>query len=170
MDPVVAILIFQFFLRSTRTPVQTLAKQKSGVVCAMQQQDHHDAGIDQLQQQPAQGGTSRHVAVEIDHIRTDIIITEYANRIFILITQRSKMGSLVSASKDGGQGSSATYTVEVLMGSRQDPIPEIYARQIIAVVSQVTEKPLLLSLALKHKEPPVSMLKSLVTILKLNLL
>jgi len=47
-------------------------------------------------------------AVKVDGIHTDIVITPYTNRVFIVITQTGTMGTLVNSSSEKNFSSLST--------------------------------------------------------------
>jgi|JI10StandDraft_1071094.scaffolds.fasta_scaffold786842_1 hypothetical protein len=111
---------------------------------------------------------SRQIAVTIDGIHTDVVLSEFVDVVHVLVTQRQKVGHLFECSSDGGvsgEDGSETFSVDCLLGSRET-VEEVYARQIVAALP--TEKKLLIALALQQKEPPLSMLHGLLAVLKAN--
>ena len=62
-----------------------------------------------------------------------------------------KLGTLISAWTESSEMdcNNKIYRMETLLGRRDDPLLNIYARQIIEQISKTSDKPLLLSVALK---------------------
>lgn len=91
--------------------------------------------------------------VEIDGIPTTFLIEPFADRIFIIVTQLNKLGTILSASVDVTLAGAESYSVQVLMGKRDIVETEFCARNIMSHIrSTGSNKPLLLSLALtNHK-------------------
>jgi proteasome assembly chaperone 3 len=89
--------------------------------------------------------------VEIDGIRTEILCTAFLDRVFVLITQINKVGTVISAWADPKSDGGYLFHTEVLLGRRDDPLLTIYARQIIEKLRLCTEKPLLLGISLKEE-------------------
>mmetsp|Transcript_18747 Transcript_18747/g.24755 ORF Transcript_18747/g.24755 Transcript_18747/m.24755 type:complete len:141 (+) Transcript_18747:77-499(+) len=89
-------------------------------------------------------------AAIIKGIHTDFVITVYDDKIFILVTQLQKIGTLISVeSERSALGGSNGYSTSVLLGRRDDPLLLIYARQVMEQVCAGVGKPLLLGIALK---------------------
>eukprot|EP00002_Diphylleia_rotans_P039475 TRINITY_DN9160_c0_g1_i1.p1 TRINITY_DN9160_c0_g1~~TRINITY_DN9160_c0_g1_i1.p1 ORF type:complete len:140 (-),score=31.99 TRINITY_DN9160_c0_g1_i1:172-591(-) len=88
-------------------------------------------------------------SVEIDSTPTFILLEKFANRVFLLITQTGKPGTLIHAKKDeGSPQEDPTYTVRTMLGERDRPVLEIYARHFVQQMN--TDLPLTLSIALKR--------------------
>jgi proteasome assembly chaperone 3 len=87
---------------------------------------------------------------------TDFIINVYADRVFIIITQTGKPGTLVHVSRDQGAGGAGgkTMTTRVLIGKRDDYVL-VYAKKIGEMVASRTSKPLLLALCVLSDSPDV---------------
>eukprot|EP00128_Syssomonas_multiformis_P015220 Colp12_sorted_trinity150504_noHs@30006 len=84
----------------------------------------------------------------INGVDTEFVLNAFQDRIFILVTQCNKMGTLLSAAKDMNMevGSEPTYTIRVLLGKRDDSFIEVFARQIVEAMTKAEcNKPLLLS-------------------------
>lgn len=124
---------------------------------------------------------SRQIAVLIDGIHTDIIITVFEGNILLIITQREKIGHWFEAYCDGGDGEGITYTVNILLGSRDDTVPQVYARQIVAMLTSPGGgvvglvgvvgggvRKLIIGLGFREKCPPPSTLTGLLSVLKVN--
>jgi len=73
----------------------------------------------------------------------------YSDRVFVIISQIEKFGTIMKAWAEPKSEGGSIYQVSTLMGKRDDPLLQIYARQIIERLSTVTDKPLLLSISLK---------------------
>lgn len=84
-------------------------------------------------------------------IVTNIVVTEFCDGHFVMITQNKKVGTLMTAWAEENIGSSGGYTYETrtLMGKRDDPVLCVYARRIMeSIVSSGSEKPLLLAICI----------------------
>eukprot|EP00467_Chlorarachnion_reptans_P026323 CAMPEP_0114526792 /NCGR_PEP_ID=MMETSP0109-20121206/23235_1 /TAXON_ID=29199 /ORGANISM="Chlorarachnion reptans, Strain CCCM449" /LENGTH=140 /DNA_ID=CAMNT_0001708641 /DNA_START=62 /DNA_END=484 /DNA_ORIENTATION=+ len=92
------------------------------------------------------------VLVEVEGKATDVILTRYTNRIFILATQNGKCGTLINAQRDskamGRTESEPTYSIKILLGKREDVFGELLARALIEKIGR-TGKSLLLGLNIK---------------------
>lgn len=59
-----------------------------------------------------------------------VAVLNYVDRIFVVVSELDTFGTIVSARKDVVLGGGTTYDTSVLLGKRDDPIPEIVARQL----------------------------------------
>jgi proteasome assembly chaperone 3 len=82
------------------------------------------------------------------NVRTDIICTSYSDRHFIIISQIKKFGTLISAWSDEKSDGGRIYDMKVVLGRRDDPLLNVYARQLIERISAISTKPLLLAISL----------------------
>mmetsp|Transcript_96099 Transcript_96099/g.310296 ORF Transcript_96099/g.310296 Transcript_96099/m.310296 type:complete len:142 (+) Transcript_96099:41-466(+) len=93
-------------------------------------------------------------AQSISGVATDFVITDFGTELFIVITQSCKIGSLIQASaselKEGENGSSRVYEVQVLFGDRRAEHYRAYARALIELVASRSSKSVLLGIALKE--------------------
>mmetsp|Transcript_4201 Transcript_4201/g.10809 ORF Transcript_4201/g.10809 Transcript_4201/m.10809 type:complete len:132 (-) Transcript_4201:247-642(-) len=64
----------------------------------------------------------------IDGSPTDFIIVEFQSEIMVVVTQIGKLGTLVQARQNGH---TQTFSTQVLLGKRSDPLLEICGRQLI---------------------------------------
>ncbi|XP_046750296.1 proteasome assembly chaperone 3-like [Diprion similis] len=83
--------------------------------------------------------------VVISGVHTDIVIKNYRNRMFLIITQFEKFGSILTVTKEEA-AKSAVYTVKTILGKDDDQI-HVAVRYIAEQID--TEKPLLISICLK---------------------
>lgn len=101
---------------------------------------------------------SRQTAWILNGIRTEVVVIPYVDRTFIIVTQLKKVGNLVLATSDAaggrgggggamGAGKGRRYSVQVLLGKRDDPLLSLYARQLLEQMK--SEKPLLLAVCLQ---------------------
>eukprot|EP01111_Echinosteliopsis_oligospora_P003667 TRINITY_DN15760_c0_g1_i1.p1 TRINITY_DN15760_c0_g1~~TRINITY_DN15760_c0_g1_i1.p1 ORF type:complete len:150 (+),score=16.58 TRINITY_DN15760_c0_g1_i1:18-467(+) len=100
---------------------------------------------------------TQHVALKVNDVHTEFIITPFSDHLFIAITQTEKLGTLFQAYKTSGEMTASgepNYSVTTLLGKRDDDILNIYARQIIELVGEKTSKPLILALALQDSSKP----------------
>ncbi len=81
-------------------------------------------------------------------IDDSFVNAEYSDRVFVVITQINKFGTMLSAWAEAKSDGGKLYQVSTLMGKRDDPLLNIYARQIIERMAVSTDKPLLLSISL----------------------
>jgi proteasome assembly chaperone 3 len=79
---------------------------------------------------------------------TDIICTTYNDRHFVVISQMKKFGTLINAWAETKADGGKSFDMVTLLGRRDDPLLNVYARQLIEKISLVSDKPLLLAVAL----------------------
>ncbi len=89
--------------------------------------------------------------VEIDGISTEIICSTFSDYYLVVVTQIGKFGTIIRAESvekaDGGY----IFSINTLLGKRDDPLLTIYARQIIERISVHTRKPLVMAISLKEE-------------------
>lgn len=81
-------------------------------------------------------------------IHTDIICTTYEDRHFVVISQMKKFGTLINAWAEKKADGGKTFEMVTVLGRRDDPLLNVYARQLIEKISLVSDKPLMLAIAL----------------------
>eukprot|EP01117_Protostelium_nocturnum_P019390 TRINITY_DN8398_c2_g1_i1.p1 TRINITY_DN8398_c2_g1~~TRINITY_DN8398_c2_g1_i1.p1 ORF type:complete len:143 (-),score=27.07 TRINITY_DN8398_c2_g1_i1:42-470(-) len=90
------------------------------------------------------------ISANIDGTRTEIVLQQYHNRLFIIVTQTGKLGTLISATCDEEN----TFNIQTLLGKRDDNTLNLYARQLTQVLwAGGNHRPLLLALSLKDDSP-----------------
>lgn len=94
---------------------------------------------------------TKQIAVELNSHRTELVCTQFQDRVFFIVTQYNKIGTLVKVTQDRisdetGTGTSM-YSTDVLMG-KDEPLTHVIARNLITELSSL-HKPILLSVALK---------------------
>uniref|UniRef100_A0A6B2LSG0 Uncharacterized protein n=1 Tax=Arcella intermedia TaxID=1963864 RepID=A0A6B2LSG0_9EUKA len=102
----------------------------------------------------------------IEGTKTDFILCSYSNRLFFVITQLEKLGTLMEASSDLSAEGETTYSVRTLLGKRE-PTSEVYARELISLTYPLAPKPLLLALSLKATSPTI--FKTIIAQIKQNI-
>lgn len=87
----------------------------------------------------------------LNGVPTTVIASLYADRIMFVVTQLGTLGTIVAAQKETVLGGGTTFSTDTLLGARDDPVPELCARQLVERLSQSNcDLPLLLCLALKR--------------------
>jgi len=80
------------------------------------------------------------------------ITSLYANRVVFMITQLETFGTVVQAQKETVLGGGTTFSTTTLLGLRDDPLPELCARQLIERLdAQGCDLPVLLFIGLNRK-------------------
>ena len=97
------------------------------------------------------------------------MVQVFSDRVFILVTQMTKMGNLLYASQEENATGGKNFSVNFLMGRRDDPLLTIYARQLVEQISRARDMPLLLAITLKEEGRDSGTFQEVVsTILKLR--
>ena len=90
-------------------------------------------------------------SIHLADVPTTVITSLYADRIMFIVTQLGTLGTIVAAQKDTVLGGGTTFSSDTLLGARNDPIPELCARQLVERLSQAgCDLPVLLCLGLKR--------------------
>ncbi|OBZ91606.1 Proteasome assembly chaperone 3 [Choanephora cucurbitarum] len=103
---------------------------------------------------------NKQTAIEIDGVHTEILLTSFADKIFIVITQYGKIGSLIQTTFDiaphlASNPSSAPASCQFLMGESSGEQSELYVLystsilQAIGAMNPHEKRPLLLGIALR---------------------
>ncbi|XP_045031525.1 proteasome assembly chaperone 3-like [Daphnia magna] len=91
--------------------------------------------------------------IEINGKATEVVISKFSDKLFIILTQYGKVGNLVEVRRDVAQKedpSSAVYGVRVLLG-RDDEEIHVAARFLVNFIS--TPHSILFALSLKDYQP-----------------
>lgn len=84
-------------------------------------------------------------------VETSVFISAYADRIMFIVTQVGTLGTMVQAQKETVLGGGTTFSTATLLGTRDDPVPELCARQLVEKLSQAgCDLPILLCLGLQR--------------------
>ena len=87
--------------------------------------------------------------VNASGVRSEIICSSYDDYHFVNISQMDKMGTVVRARATKVEGlGEMRYEMTTLLGKRDDPLLDVYARQIIEKIAVHSHKPLILGIAL----------------------
>ena len=70
-------------------------------------------------------------SIDVASVKTDIIVTEYSDKYFIVVTQIDKFGTFVSAWAEQKTNGEYAYHTQVLLGVRDDVLYETLARHIM---------------------------------------
>lgn len=85
---------------------------------------------------------------EIGGVPTYFCVCAYSDRVLVMISQTGSLGSIAVGEREEVLGGGATYHVHTVLGRRDDPTPELAARQLCATLSDSgCSLPLLLCLA-----------------------
>lgn len=98
--------------------------------------------------------------VIINEIHTDIVVKNYRNRIFLVITQFKKFGSIITVTREEA-AKTDVYTIKTILG-KDDDETHVAARYIAEQTG--IQKPLLVSICLK--DYGVDTLKCIVAAIK----
>lgn len=89
------------------------------------------------------------VAAKINGVHTDVVINDYSNRYFIILSQYKKLGSFISVYKESQKtcfGRDEIYQVRTIQG-REDPDWELASRFLTEQIN--IDKPVLYAICLK---------------------
>ncbi|XP_051140582.1 uncharacterized protein LOC127258003 [Andrographis paniculata] len=88
--------------------------------------------------------------LDIKGNKTDIFISGYEDHFLVMATQIGSMGTILHARKEGGVSVDPTFSVNVVLGKRDEPMLAACARQLIEHISNTgSSKALVISLGLK---------------------
>jgi hypothetical protein len=110
-------------------------------------------------------------AAIIDNVHTEFVITDYGDQIFFIITQLNKLGTILRGKKDSIIGNSADecslYSVQTLLGKRDDSLLELFARQLTEMVNANSpQKSVVLAISLKDGQSSSQTLKKILSLLR----
>merc|ERR1711865_1148359 len=97
----------------------------------------------------SKGAQSRSSALLVKGIHTDICITPFEDRVMVIISQTGTMGTLVMAEQEGADTGPQAFGTRICFGNYEDEMAEVLARNL----AETLERPLLLSISLKNREP-----------------
>jgi proteasome assembly chaperone 3 len=86
-----------------------------------------------------------------DGVTTKIMCSSFADRHFVIVTQRNKIGNLISGQSLRSADGTVKYDVSTIFGRRDDILLHVYARQIIERISLTSSLPLLLAICLEDE-------------------
>lgn len=93
---------------------------------------------------------SESFSAEVGGQPADFLLTAYADRLLVVCTQLGTLGSILAAQRESVLGGGTTYRVDTLLGPREQPLPELCARQLAERLAAAgCTQPLLLCLALR---------------------
>jgi proteasome assembly chaperone 3 len=89
--------------------------------------------------------------ITLNDQQTSVFTSVYADRIMFIVTQVGTLGTMVQAQKETVLGGGTTFSTATLLGTRDDPIPELCARQLVEKLSQAgCDLPIILCLGLQR--------------------
>jgi hypothetical protein len=93
-------------------------------------------------------------SVQSNGLTTEILIQLTVDQVFISITQIGKIGTLLTGNFETMMAdNSKQYEVDIVLGRRDDPLMNVYCRQLIekSLTVDPLQRPVLLSIALKEE-------------------
>ena len=99
-------------------------------------------------QPPQRKGTVKSTGKNGEEIVTNIVCTSYSDRHLVVITQLKKFGTIIHAWSDAKADGGKIYDMVTLLGRRDDPLLNVYARQLIEKIAEHSDKPLILAIGL----------------------
>lgn len=89
---------------------------------------------------------------EVGGRSADFLLTAYTDRLMVVVTQTGTLGTMLHAERASVMGGACTYSVETLLGPREQPLAELCARQLAEQLAAAgCDRPLLLCLALERQ-------------------
>ena len=83
-------------------------------------------------------------------LETEVMVTQYSDRVFVVVTQTNKLGAILAATAESS-GQDNIFRVRNVLGRRDDPLLNIYARNIAEEVARTSARPLLLAVSLSEE-------------------
>ena len=69
-------------------------------------------------------------------IRTEFIVRVCESSVLLLVTQLDKVGTVVQCEKETSSDGLIVFSTRVLIGKREDPLVNVFSRQIIERISK----------------------------------
>jgi proteasome assembly chaperone 3 len=106
----------------------------------------------------------KQVEISLEGVDTHVSVQSFADTNVVLVSQLGRLGTIKHAEVIEGPEGRRTYEVRTLMGKRDDPLLDVYARQIVEKITEATSstKPLLLTVALKKEGRSAAIFESVV--------
>jgi proteasome assembly chaperone 3 len=106
---------------------------------------------------------TRQLRAAIGGCETDILLSGYADRVLIVVTQVGSLGTVMQAEKETVLGGGSTYRVETLMGRRDDPMLELCTRQLAERLAEAEcARPLVVCLGLRPSSSSLEAVRQIV--------
>ncbi|TDH67276.1 hypothetical protein CCR75_003110 [Bremia lactucae] len=87
----------------------------------------------------------------INGIPTNVAVSVFADRVFIVVTQLGTLGTLVEAHQKNSLGGKLQPEIHVRLGRRDDPLLLVYARQFLEHFGVSLGLPILVAIGLKDR-------------------
>merc|ERR1719201_2776833 len=81
---------------------------------------------------------TRQTAALIDGQRTEVVIMSFHDRVLVVVTQLGKIGTVIEAHADPTIDRKPSFTINTLIGKRDQPILMLCARQIVQEISKLS--------------------------------
>eukprot|EP00798_Chlamydomonas_sp_ICE-L_P021820 gene21820-28846_t len=95
-------------------------------------------------------------ARNIGGLATDFSFSIYQNQVMLIVTQLGAVGTVMSVARDSSFDGGSTFTSQVMMGRRDEPMLPLCARRIGELAnSQGCSKAMIVCLGLKEASPAV---------------
>ena len=89
-------------------------------------------------------------------VHTNVVVSEFDNKLFIIVSQLQKLGTLVELTRErenfDDPSNTPTFNSKVLLG-KDDPLTHVMARNIVSKIP--VSKPILIAMALKDTKPEI---------------
>lgn len=90
--------------------------------------------------------------VDVDGTTWYILVARYSNRALVVVSSRGTFGSIVQAQKHTSLRGGLTYDTRMVLGNRNDEMPELCARMIVeAMEARGASMPIVLCLGVPVK-------------------
>ena len=93
-------------------------------------------------------------AAIIGGVHTNVVVSEFENKLFIVVSQLERLGTLVELTRERENFDDGcappTFNTKVLLG-KDDPLTHVMARNIVSKIP--VSKPILIAMALKDTKP-----------------
>eukprot|EP00919_Chromeraceae_sp_WS-2016_P052381 GHVR01124318.1.p1 GENE.GHVR01124318.1~~GHVR01124318.1.p1 ORF type:complete len:119 (-),score=14.61 GHVR01124318.1:276-632(-) len=94
---------------------------------------------------------SQAVSITFESKGVDVIVTEFTDRLMIVVSETGKIGTIIEAGCDNIY--TEVFTINQLFGDRQKVGPKIFSRCMIAHICCSNTKPVLFCLAFHDDDP-----------------
>eukprot|EP00040_Diaphanoeca_grandis_P040378 m.261742 g.261742 ORF g.261742 m.261742 type:complete len:147 (-) comp43015_c0_seq1:452-892(-) len=109
---------------------------------------------------------SHQISCSLDGIRTEFVFNWFTNYLFVIVSQFDKIGSLLLATQGEHRSAMPTYTIKQLLGSTENVLLDVCARQIAEHLAGSTSSPLPLLLGISLKTDTPRMVRAVVDTVK----
>ena len=84
-------------------------------------------------------------------IKTEIICKKYNDKILIIVSQGDVIGTMMEGFMEAHSDGSMTFSSVTLIGKRDDPLQQLYLKQLVEVFNKSNKIPVLLGINLLYE-------------------